>query len=212
MSQWSWWLPTLSAREATIPPLVQKLLLFSASEWQWVSTSQKEIRFQMPGDYNFQPSPKWLASKFKLWDVWAQVPPLKHVLVLASYKGIAIWWQIPLQEYSPSVDPAVPAQHTFLTSPQDSERTRGLCTCWDPAPNDICWCFTQAFAWGGQKKKFRILWFFTVGPSVFVDWVSGRPNMQFLRLFWWRNLFSRSILQDWCYIECMLGNDVSFKG
>lgn len=56
---------------------------------------------------------------------------------------------------------------------------------------------TQAITRGGQTKMIRFLWFFTIEPSAFGDWLSNRQNIQFPQLCRLRTLFSRSILQIW---------------
>ena len=105
--------------------------------------------------------------------------------------------------YSPSVESAVcsckPLSHLQRTLKERGAHALAEILHQMTFVGGVC---TQALVWGGQTKLFRILWFCTIGPRVFVDWLSSHQIYSFSSFFFFLwNLFSRSILQDWCYIE-----------
>lgn len=109
-----------------------------------------------------------------------------------------------------SVSSCALPQHTSLTSPQDSERA-GLVHLLRPGTKWHLLVFAHRPLHERVKKKIKVLWFFTIEPSAFGDWLSYRQNIQFPQLGRLRTLFSRNILQIWYVRECTLASDVSFK-
>ena len=97
----------------------------------------------MQDNWSFQQSPKWPVSTFRLLDVWAQFSSLKTVLTLTPDHGRTIGRWGPLWEYCPCTPPS--HLHRAL-------REQGPGTCWDPAPNDICWSLHTGHCMKGSNK------------------------------------------------------------